>query len=175
VPYKDPEQTRECKRRYRERNRERLRAKGREYAKRRYREDPGHADYQRDLQRKRRLETPEKVREADRRSYVKHAAKRCEKSRRWREAHPDKVGEFRDRRRTQKLQVPYEPVRRLAVYKRDGGICHICGKDVDPSRFHVDHIVPLSRGGRHTYANVALAHPRCNYRKGARLLKEMAA
>jgi 5-methylcytosine-specific restriction endonuclease McrA len=30
---------------------------------------------------------------------------------------------------------------------------------------HIDHIVPLSRGGLHCYANVQVAHSRCNLRK----------
>jgi 5-methylcytosine-specific restriction endonuclease McrA len=28
--------------------------------------------------------------------------------------------------------------------------------------FHVDHKRPVSRGGRHEYANLQLAHKRCN-------------
>lgn len=34
--------------------------------------------------------------------------------------------------------------------------------------FHVDHVVPLSKGGMHGYTNVQPAHPRCNMRKGAK-------
>jgi 5-methylcytosine-specific restriction endonuclease McrA len=33
----------------------------------------------------------------------------------------------------------------------------------------VDHIVPIMRGGVHSYANVQLAHPRCNRMKGAKI------
>jgi 5-methylcytosine-specific restriction endonuclease McrA len=36
-------------------------------------------------------------------------------------------------------------------------------------RFHVDHVVPLARGGEHSYANTQPACPPCNMSKGARV------
>lgn len=59
---------------------------------------------------------------------------------------------------------------RVAIYQRDLGVCHVCGKSVDPTQFHLDHVVPISRGGTHTPDNVRVAHPHCNLRKAARLL-----
>jgi 5-methylcytosine-specific restriction endonuclease McrA/biotin operon repressor len=58
-----------------------------------------------------------------------------------------------------------ERVESLVVLERADGVCGICGQDVDPLRFHVDHVVPLSRGGVHAYSNVQPAHPSCNVRK----------
>ena len=66
-----------------------------------------------------------------------------------------------------------------ALFKRDGGVCHICGGrclyedyttiqgqkisgDWYPS---IDHVVPLAKGGEHSWQNVKLAHRRCNYIK----------
>ena len=54
------------------------------------------------------------------------------------------------------------------------GVCGICGEDVDPTNYHVDHIVPISRGGEHSYANTQPAHPACNQRKHNKLQEEMA-
>ena len=59
------------------------------------------------------------------------------------------------------------------IAERDGWCCHICGKKV-PDRDYaardrdptVDHLVPVSAGGSHTRANVALAHNRCNWERG---------
>lgn len=58
------------------------------------------------------------------------------------------------------------------LIERDNGICKLCGGPVDvgadpnsdwyPS---VDHVIPLSRGGTHTWDNVQLAHRRCNTEK----------
>lgn len=76
-----------------------------------------------------------------------------------------------------------EDVELEALIERDGGICHLCGTKVAPrKKFRrgekrgdmstyptVDHIIPLSRGGHHTWENVKLAHLSCNSRKGGRL------
>ena len=60
-----------------------------------------------------------------------------------------------------------EKVDRLAIYDRDGGVCHICEKPVDRDEFHLDHLIPIARGGTHTVDNVAAAHRECNQRRGA--------
>lgn len=68
------------------------------------------------------------------------------------------------------------------LYERDGGICAICGKPCDwsDSRWEdgvfiignnyptKDHIIPLAKGGEHSWENVQLAHHHCNSVKGAR-------
>jgi len=61
--------------------------------------------------------------------------------------------------------------------KRDNDICQICGKPVDDTDIEnghahslyptLDHIIPLSKGGSHTWANVQLAHMGCNSGKCA--------
>lgn len=70
-------------------------------------------------------------------------------------------------RRARKRDLFVEKVYRPKVFKRDGGICGICHKAVDPANWHLDHIRPLSRGGEHSYANTQVAHPACNQRKSA--------
>lgn len=74
------------------------------------------------------------------------------------------------RRRATAADAFVEHVDRSTVWLRDGGICHLCGQAADPSDWHLDHIVPLARGGQHSYTNTAVSHPRCNLSKGARLL-----
>lgn len=71
--------------------------------------------------------------------------------------------------------VEYEPVDRAVVFERDGWTCGICALPVDPadkfpepSSATLDHIVPVSRGGAHTLANVQTAHFYCNTAKGNR-------
>lgn len=60
-----------------------------------------------------------------------------------------------------------ERIYRKVVFERDGGRCHICHKLVDPTYWHLDHLVPLSKGGEHSYRNVAVAHPACNLHRNA--------
>lgn len=66
------------------------------------------------------------------------------------------------------------------LYRRDKGKCQICGGYCDYSDFSIkdgafvvgdnypsiDHIVPLSKGGVHSWENVQLAHFWCNTKKG---------
>jgi len=44
--------------------------------------------------------------------------------------------------------------------------CHICGKKVRRDRIQLDHLIPLSKGGPHTYENLAVSHPYCNQSRG---------
>ena len=61
-----------------------------------------------------------------------------------------------------------EHIEDYIVFELDEGICGICDAPILED-FHVDHIVPLSRGGKHSYANAQAAHPSCNIKKGAKL------
>ena len=72
--------------------------------------------------------------------------------------------------RARKLAAHVEHVDRDLVFVLADGVCGICGTSADPWSFHVDHIVPLSKGGAHSYANTQPAHPACNWRKNAGVL-----
>jgi len=71
-----------------------------------------------------------------------------------------------------------ERVDPLVVFGRDKWTCQICKRPtpqkqrgtVDGSAPELDHIVPLSLGGEHTYANTQCACRRCNQAKGAKVL-----
>ena len=62
---------------------------------------------------------------------------------------------------------------RLAVYKKDNGICQICGKPLDVEHFTVDHIIPLDRGGLNDISNYRCACSRCNKWKANSLDSEL--
>ena len=70
------------------------------------------------------------------------------------------------------VKVPYRatvPLTRKAVFARDGGRCVYCG-GVATS---LDHVVPRSRGGPHTWENVVSACGRCNHVKADRGLADL--
>jgi len=62
------------------------------------------------------------------------------------------------------------------LYKRDSGVCYICGRTCDWQDFivkdgtvicgdnypSIEHVMPLSKGGLHSWDNVKLACRRCN-------------
>lgn len=103
----------------------------------------------------------------------------------WRKAHPDRhraaglqwrannpaklriqIRKASLTRKARARSLFVEAVDPAVVFARDHGLCGICREPVlEQERWHIDHIVPLSKGGVHAYANVQLAHGRCNLRK----------
>ena len=69
------------------------------------------------------------------------------------------------------VRVPYQRRRSLnrrAVFARDDHQCQYCDRPAES----IDHVVPRSRGGTHTWDNVVAACRRCNSRKRDQLLGE---
>jgi 5-methylcytosine-specific restriction endonuclease McrA len=62
-----------------------------------------------------------------------------------------------------------DDIKRSLLWERDMGICHICNEAADRNYWHLDHIIPIARGGTHTWDNVAVSHPACNLSKVAKL------
>jgi 5-methylcytosine-specific restriction endonuclease McrA len=62
------------------------------------------------------------------------------------------------------------PVSRREVLRRDSYSCQYCGSG---KRLTLDHVIPRSKGGQHTWNNVVAACERCNSKKGDRLLHEI--
>jgi 5-methylcytosine-specific restriction endonuclease McrA len=70
------------------------------------------------------------------------------------------------------VRVPYRarvPMTRAALMHRDRFRCAYCGSKADT----VDHVVPRSRGGDHSWENCVAACAGCNHRKADRLLTEL--
>jgi len=105
--------------------------------------------------------------------YRAHRDKARAQTAAWQKAHPDKCRDNNAHRHALKLGATVEYVERAVVFERDNGRCHVCGKKVDPKDWHLDHIVPLSKGGEHSYRNVAMAHPDCNMKKYAKLIGQL--
>jgi 5-methylcytosine-specific restriction endonuclease McrA len=111
--------------------------------------------------------------------YQKNGAKRQADSR---ARNIDKVRErerAKNRRRKAALSKPYNELQVIATY---GGDCYLCGLGIDflatrkcgnegwESGFHVDHLIPLSKGGEDTLENVRPSHAVCNLQKAGSLL-----
>ena len=186
MAYANPEDKRAYNRAYRAANRDR-RA---EYSRQWY---AANRERARETGRQWREANPERIKENGRRWREANRERHNEKSRRYAAANPERVVESqrrsRDslegrearrrheaRRRARKLRATYiEHVDPLVVLELYDGVCGICGEDVDPFDYHVDHIVPLSKGGFHSLTNSQPAHPSCNLRKGSKSAPEVPA
>lgn len=75
-----------------------------------------------------------------------------------------------------------ETVINSVVFDRNGWLCQQCGcecikpdGDWNPRWATLDHIVPLSRGGSHTYANTQLLCSQCNTAKSDSVVRGVGA
>lgn len=111
--------------------------------------------------------------QCERYSKMKYCSVKCQRK----EAH----AKYDPRRRAEKRSAVIDTnISLKEVYRRDRGVCYICGGETDwndtiningkiyasinyPS---IDHVIPLAAGGCHSWENVRLAHLGCNARKG---------
>lgn len=64
---------------------------------------------------------------------------------------------------------------RFDVFKRDKFTCQYCGKESPEVVLHVDHIVPVAKGGDNEMVNLVTSCQSCNLGKGARELSDDSA
>lgn len=55
---------------------------------------------------------------------------------------------------------------RFSIYNRDGYRCRYCGRSGKFCDLEIDHIKPVSKGGKSTYDNLQTLCKRCNKEKG---------
>lgn len=80
----------------------------------------------------------------------------------------DKRHELTHKRRAESYGVEHEPYSRTAILARWGHMCAYCPAFAT----HLDHVVPLSKGGADKESNIVPACAACNLSKGAKTLAE---
>lgn len=115
---------------------------------------------------------PERTVQYSRSRYLRRAEQMKASTERWRKNNPDKVRDIRENRRARELGAFMEDVDRLDLWLVHQGLCGICNEPVEFDTAEVDHIIPLSRGGLHSYDNCQPAHVTCNRRKANKLPQE---
>lgn len=157
-----PEKQRAASARYRERHPEEARAHSRKCR-------AAHLDERRAYDREWQKRNPDKARAAGRRYDAAHPERRNA----WRQANPDHVRAANSRRRARKKAAEgcYTRQDVAAQYLRQQGTCYWCGKKVGRD-YHVDHVIPLARGGSNGPENLVISCGPCNTSKGAKLPHE---
>ncbi len=74
-------------------------------------------------------------------------------------------------RRERERQAVKQKIDRDEIFIRDKWRCHICKQQVrdipnHPREATLDHVIPLSKGGSHTYKNLKTCCRKCNSDKG---------
>jgi 5-methylcytosine-specific restriction endonuclease McrA len=130
-----------------------------------------------------RIENRDKKAAIDKKWSAANRDKTRASSRRWRERNPEKAklvrqnneakhpfrGRLKQQKRRQRIRenglflVTQEDAKKLL-----SGVCFYCGA---PSK-HIDHVVPVARGGSHSIGNLVGACQKCNQSKGSKFITE---
>ena len=139
----------------------------------------------------RRRLNPEKARESRKRYYETHKdeikakehkrfSENKERSallhRIWRKSHKEYSAIWARRYRARKFSAEgSHSIKDVSlILKNQSYKCWWCGKSVKSKKYHVDHIIPLSKGGSDNAANLCIACPECNMSKGSKTSQEYA-
>lgn len=131
------------------------------------------------IMRERRAANPEAHRASIKRSTERHYEKKLERNNAYRAKNPDKVKQWKKKdREINKARILADNAKRRSFFAgetspqikqlyalRDFYRSMSLGEE-----FHVDHIIPLSRGGLHSFENLQVIPAICNLRKGATIL-----
>lgn len=139
-----------------------------------------------------RKENREKISRREKKYYEQHQEYYSKLNKAYREKHKERLSAYREARKDKEKEryhawyvanrhEVYAKTRRYkarklnaegthtaadikAQYERQKGRCYYCHKKVGKD-YHVDHIVPLSRGGSNDPENLVIACPHCNLSK----------
>ena len=132
-------------------------------------ENPGKS---KEYGRKRAEKNPEREREYARRWRKNNPEQSREKSRKWRKNNLEKSMASDQRRRARKSNAvgtsSAEQIKARFQYHENR--CYYCGDN--ESGLHIEHRIPLSRGGSNWPANLVPACPSCNLSKNTKTEKE---
>jgi len=125
-----------------------------------------------------REENPERMNGLKQRWREANRGKESERHRRYAEQNPEQTAERKRRYRARKLGALVHDVSDSVIWQLNPagpGCCNYCLTPLELSErksWHIDHVVPLSRGGLHELSNLVIACAPCNLSKGPKLLSE---
>jgi 5-methylcytosine-specific restriction endonuclease McrA len=133
-----------------------------------------------------RKENPEKFQESIKKYRENNREKVRQTNREWRKRNPDYKSDYYKRHphlnaekssnrralirkcRVGRLPKGYKQI----VYDTQKGKCWWCGKKLNKEKWHVDHLIPLSKDGKHCLSNMVASCPACNWSKSNKLPHE---
>lgn len=127
------------------------------------------ADARRERRRKEYLANKEKIKERSRVWRLNNPGSTTKQMHSWKERFPVKyylsnANKYALRKRAGAANWRLSPYDLGRMMIAQGGMCLYCESDIF-EKYHLDHRIPISKGGKHTYDNLCLACPTCNMRK----------
>ena len=170
VPSGKSSQCRQCvsarTKKYREENKDKIKELNKRWRER-------NADYIRKKNREYWDKNPQKFQQWKKKWREKNAARIKKYNANWQKENPDRVRaaslNYKARKANADGSHTAEDVRNQ--YKHQKGRCYWCNKPVGDT-YHVDHVIPLDKGGSNGPENLVIACPVCNLSKGSKLPHE---
>jgi 5-methylcytosine-specific restriction endonuclease McrA len=116
-----------------------------------------------------RLKNVDKAKEYSKKYNAANRDKGRERERKWRLNNPEIRKNVDSRRRAKKLSNGVYKISKKELKRLYSSPCFYCGST---NSIHADHVIPISKGGRHSIGNLIPACAKCNMSKGSKLLIE---
>lgn len=102
-------------------------------------------------------------------------SERLEKIEAWRRRNRDKSRSYVRNRRAKinQSEGSHTGADIEKIFNGQKGFCWWCGKDMTDTGYHVDHRIPISRGGSNGPENLVISCPPCNLKKNDKMPWEM--
>ena len=112
----------------------------------------------------------QKINRYRQKKYAANPEKFKEAQKKWQKANPEKCAELRRNKRARKRNAEGKHTAKdiQKIFDRQGELCNACGKKLiryNKKQYHVDHIIPLAKGGGNGPDNLQLLCPYCNMTK----------
>lgn len=146
-------------------NREYNLARKRKYAQKRYANDPEYVERRKIYSKHYRARYPDKMRAAIQQWRRYNPERYRSTKRKYRSSVKGKASNHASshRYRARQRLVETAPFDEQAQLKRQKSRCYYCGCKLE--KYHIEHVVPLSRGGSDRPENKVLSCPECNLKK----------
>lgn len=166
-----------CKRRYQQASAEHIAEYHREYRKANFPRSPKRKQLDAERRRQWRQANAERIAKQKREYYQANVERIAEYSREYKRSNPEIYRGAEHRRRARKIAAGgTHSTSDIALLIKSATVrghlrCWHCGGVCDGD-YHIDHFIPLAKGGTDDIGNLRISCPKCNLRKSAKMPAE---
>jgi 5-methylcytosine-specific restriction endonuclease McrA len=133
-----------------------------------------HKEHKSNYARRKRQSDPEVFRIRQQQYRSKNRELINERERAYNKIHPEVERAATERRRARNMNASGSHTKSdiRILLKSQKSRCWWCGDKIDGSAYHIDHRIPLSRGGSNDASNLCISCPNCNLSKASKLPQE---